>query len=76
MKKWKALKVLGWILSIAFGIDLVYILYGCASARYSSGEIAWHFILSIVMITVGGVLINKANKKIKEKELKDVRISR
>ncbi len=68
MKKWKALKIVGWILSIVFWIDLGYILYGCASARHSSGEIVWHLGLSIAMIAVGAVLINRADKKIKAKE--------
>ena len=68
MKKWKALKVVGWVLSIVFWIDLGYILYGCAAARHSSGQVAWHLGWSIAMIVVGAVLINIADKKIKKKE--------
>ena len=68
MKKWKTLKVVGWILSIVFWIDLGYILYGCASVRHTPSDIIWHLGWAIAMIIVGTVLINVANKKIKAKK--------
>ena len=44
MKKWKALRIIGYILSTVFGLDLAYIIYGAASRRHSLSEIVWHLI--------------------------------
>jgi hypothetical protein len=68
MKKWKALRVIGYILGTGFGLDLAYIIYGTASRRHSPSEIVWHLIWATAMVALGIWLINKSGKKLGEKK--------
>jgi len=67
MKKWKALRIIGYILSTVFGLDLAYIIYGAASRRHSLSEIVWHLIWAATMVALGIWLIDRSGKKLGEK---------
>ncbi|MDD5590368.1 MAG: hypothetical protein PHY18_00360 [Dehalococcoidales bacterium] len=71
MKQWRALKVVGWILAIVNCVNLGSILYGFGSVGHTPALITWRLLLAIAMIIVGAVLINRADKKVKEEKQKE-----
>ena len=51
------LKVVGYTLLILFGLDIIYIIFGLASARHSLDEILWHFFWAVGIVALGIYLV-------------------
>jgi len=58
----RILKIIGYIISIIFGLDLVYIVSGMALRRHSASDVLWHLVLAAIMVTLGVWLVNRRPK--------------
>jgi hypothetical protein len=58
----RILKIIGYVLSIIFGIDLAYIFSGIALARHSVSDVLWHLVWAAAMVALGVWLINRKPK--------------
>jgi high-affinity Fe2+/Pb2+ permease len=56
------LKVIGYILSIIFGIELIYIFSGMAFFKHSILDVIWHLVYAAILFGVGIWLINRKPK--------------
>jgi len=78
---WKVLKVVGYIISGVFGINLLYamfiyavrhedwfFIYNPNFGPHTNSELAWQIIYSVILLLLGWGLISLSKKKLKAVE--------